>query len=145
MGEKIKKNYAVFFLILLSLLSCKTDKERIVYELNQGSRARRTGQERKKFTHDRGMSQTNPEFRAVWITHNSLKSPEDITAIVKNLQDYNFNAMILQVRGNGDCFFESKVEPWAEELGGSHPGWDPLAIAVEEAHKAGIQIHAWIN
>jgi uncharacterized lipoprotein YddW (UPF0748 family) len=145
MGAIIKRLNLIFIIFILSLFSCRTEKERIIYELNQGSKAQRTGQERKKYTHDQGLSQTNPEFRAVWITSDSFKSPEDIAAIVKNLRDYNFNAMILQVRGHGACFFESKIEPWADELEGGNPGWDPLAIAVEEAHKAGIQIHAWIN
>ncbi|MBN1900097.1 family 10 glycosylhydrolase [Candidatus Sumerlaeota bacterium] len=140
-----KKSHLLLVFLLLALFACRTWKEKIIHDLNQTSEARRTGKERKKYAADRGESRTNPEFRAVWITRYSFKSPEDVKTIVKNLQDYNFNAMILQIRGNGSCFFDSQIEPWAEELGGPPPGWDPLAVAVEEAHRAGIQVHAWIN
>ncbi len=60
--------------------------------------------------------------------------------------------ILLQVRGNGTVFYPSSIEPWAYELTGSDPsttgkdpGWDPLAVAIKEAHKRNIQLHAYMN
>jgi uncharacterized lipoprotein YddW (UPF0748 family) len=47
-----------------------------------------------------------------------------------------------------DALYESKLEPWSEFLTGEQgksPGYDPLAFAVEEAHKRGLELHAWFN
>ena len=60
----------------------------------------------------------------------------------------NFNAVVLQVRPTADTFWPSEKEPWSRWLTGEQgkdPGYDPLAFAVEEAHKRGLQLHAWFN
>jgi uncharacterized lipoprotein YddW (UPF0748 family) len=49
-----------------------------------------------------------------------------------------------------DALYPSKLEPWSEFLTGQagkapEPAWDPLAFAVEEAHKRGLELHAWFN
>jgi uncharacterized lipoprotein YddW (UPF0748 family) len=54
------------------------------------------------------------------------------------------------VRPNGDAIYDSKIEPWSECLTGQmgrapRPYYDPLAFAVEEAHKRGLELHAWFN
>jgi uncharacterized lipoprotein YddW (UPF0748 family) len=64
------------------------------------------------------------------------------------LKALNFNAVVLQVRPMCDALYESKLEPWSEFLTGEQgksPGYDPLAFAVEEAHKRGLELHAWFN
>jgi uncharacterized lipoprotein YddW (UPF0748 family) len=56
--------------------------------------------------------------------------------------------VLWQVRGQCDAFYKSEIEPWGEDLlgpGASDPGFDPLALAVERAHGAGLRIHAWVN
>ncbi|MEU6949372.1 family 10 glycosylhydrolase [Streptomyces sp. NPDC046316] len=58
------------------------------------------------------------------------------------------NAVILQVRPSADALWPSPHEPWAECLTGVQgrdPGWDPLGTAVEEAHRRGLELHAWFN
>ncbi|MCD6385472.1 family 10 glycosylhydrolase [Candidatus Sumerlaeota bacterium] len=85
------------------------------------------------------------ELRAVWASRFNYKTPEDVRAIVKNLKEYNFNVLVFQVRGNGTVFYRSELEPWSEMLGGKDPGWDPLQLAIDECHRAGIELHAWIN
>lgn len=60
----------------------------------------------------------------------------------------NFNAVVLQVRPTADTFWPSDKEPWSRWLTGTQgqdPGYDPLAFAVDEAHKRGLQLHAWFN
>jgi uncharacterized lipoprotein YddW (UPF0748 family) len=92
------------------------------------------------------------EGRALWVTRFDYKSPEDVEKIIKNCKDYNFNQILLQVRGNGTVFYKSDIEPWAFELTsdspattGKDPGWNPLNVACDLAHKSGLQLHAYMN
>ncbi|MFB9524567.1 glycoside hydrolase family 10 protein [Streptomyces cremeus] len=58
------------------------------------------------------------------------------------------SAVVLQVRPTADALWPSPYEPWAECLTGRQggdPGWDPLGTAVEEAHRRGLELHAWFN
>ena len=48
--------------------------------------------------------------------------------------DANMNAVIFQVRQGGTAYYESSYEPWGYYAGYQHPGYDPLAVAIEEAH-----------
>jgi uncharacterized lipoprotein YddW (UPF0748 family) len=70
--------------------------------------------------------------------------------ILDRAAQMHFNAVILQVRPACDAMYDSKIEPWSEYLTGQmgkapHPYYDPLAFAVEEAHKRGLELHAWFN
>lgn len=65
------------------------------------------------------------------------------TAVARRL-----NAVVLQVRPTADALWPSPYEPWSQYLTGvqgKSPGWDPLGTAVAEAHKRGLQLHAWFN
>jgi uncharacterized lipoprotein YddW (UPF0748 family) len=60
------------------------------------------------------------------------------------------NAVIFQVRPACDALYASRIEPWSEYLTGSmgkapQPYYDPLAFAIAEAHKRGLELHAWFN
>lgn len=60
----------------------------------------------------------------------------------------NINAIFLQVRPECDALYNSAYEPWSRYLTyaqGTNPGYDPLQFAIEEAHKRGIELHAWLN
>ena len=62
----------------------------------------------------------------------------------------NLNALMLHVRPCGDALYNSSIEPWSAFLTGKqgvapNPLWDPLEFAVREAHKRGIETHAWLN
>ncbi|HBF33577.1 TPA: hypothetical protein DDW35_03330 [Candidatus Sumerlaeota bacterium] len=92
------------------------------------------------------------EIRAIWVTRWDFHTPEDIRKIMRNAASIGCNRVFLQVRGEGTCFFKSRVEPWAWELTGDDPsttgrdpGWDPLKTAIQEAHAAGIELHAYMN
>jgi hypothetical protein len=89
-----------------------------------------------------------PEMRALWVTRFELTSAAAVRAIVAHAADANFDAILLQVRGNADAYYRSTVEPWAEGLSGTlgkDPGWDPLRVALDAAHGRGLQVHAWFN
>ena len=68
--------------------------------------------------------------------------------ILDKLQEANINTMFFQIRSMCDAFYPSSYEPWSHfvsDIRGADPGYDPLAFAIEEAHKRGIELHAWIN
>ncbi|MEV0588988.1 family 10 glycosylhydrolase [Nonomuraea sp. NPDC050310] len=59
-----------------------------------------------------------------------------------------FNAVFVQVRPASDALYRSSLEPWSQYLTGTpgkDPGWDPLPFLIEEAHKRGLEFHAWFN
>lgn len=97
------------------------------------------------------------EFRATWLTGNGIDWPKttNIQQQKKMLCDIfdvmakgNMNAALLQVRSFSDALYRSSYEPWSASLTGtrgSDPGYDPLAFAIEEAHKRGIELHVWVN
>lgn len=65
-------------------------------------------------------------------------------------QSLQMNAVVLQVRPACDAIFPSELEPWSPYLSGTmgegpEDGYDPLAFAVAEAHRRGLELHAWFN
>jgi uncharacterized lipoprotein YddW (UPF0748 family) len=93
--------------------------------------------------------QTGPRvvepMRAIWVTRFDYKTADDVTRIVENCADAGFNAIMFQVRGNGTVFYPSEIEPWAEQFDYQDPGYDPLAVALEQARGRGVELHAWVN
>lgn len=100
------------------------------------------------------------EFRAAWIaTVTRLDWPpsgtpdEQKQALISKLdqlKSLNFNAVIFQIRTEGDALYASTLEPWSYWLTGEQgkapePFYDPLEFAIEEAHKRGMELHAWFN
>ena len=85
------------------------------------------------------------EVRALWVVRTTLTSPEKIHQLVNAAADNGFNTLIVQIRGRGDAYYNSKVEPRASELKDQPPSFDPLALTLSEAHKRGLKVHAWIN
>jgi uncharacterized lipoprotein YddW (UPF0748 family) len=102
------------------------------------------------------------EFRGVWVaTVANIDWPskpglptadqkKELLAILDKSKALNLNAVVLQVRPMCDALYPSKLEPWSEFLTGQagkapEPGWDPLAFAVDEAHRRGLELHAWFN
>jgi uncharacterized lipoprotein YddW (UPF0748 family) len=100
------------------------------------------------------------EWRAAWVaTVANIDWPsqpglsaEQQQAEIRQLCDVavsvGLNALILQVRTSADALYESKLEPWSEYLTGTqgqHPGYDPLAVWLREAHQRGLELHAWFN
>lgn len=102
------------------------------------------------------------EFRAVWVSSvlnldfpsqtglSVEKLKEETIRILDGAADIGFNAVILQVRPAGDALYASDIFPWSEYLSGMQGvapegGFDPLAFWVDEAHRRGLELHAWIN
>jgi uncharacterized lipoprotein YddW (UPF0748 family) len=89
--------------------------------------------------------ESSAEVRALWVVRTTLTSPDRIQTMVKAAADNGFNTLIVQVRGRGDAYYRSRVEPRAAELKEQSPIFDPLAFTLEEAHKRGLRVHAWLN
>jgi uncharacterized lipoprotein YddW (UPF0748 family) len=85
------------------------------------------------------------EVRALWVLRSSLASPASIQALVKTAHDHGFNALLVQVRGRGDAYYLSDLEPRAAELVRQPLTFDPLATVIAEAHQAQLRVHAWLN
>lgn len=76
------------------------------------------------------------------------RTKNELIYILDKAVEMNMNTVFLQVSPEGDAFYKSNLVPWSRYLTGSFgkdPGFDPLAFAVEEAHKRNLEIHAWFN
>ena len=82
---------------------------------------------------------------AVWVTRRDYVTADDVVQIIKNCERAGFNTVLFQVRGNGTAFYRSSIEPWASELGERHPTFDPLDLAIAQARRRGLELHAWVN
>lgn len=102
------------------------------------------------------------EFRGAWVatvanidwpSQKALSTQEqkaELLALMDRAAQLKLNAVIFQVRPACDAMYASRIEPWSEYLTGTmgkppEPFYDPLAFAVEEAHKRGLELHAWFN
>src|SRR5699024_12823497 len=100
------------------------------------------------------------EFRAAWVATvaninwpskpglSVEKQKEEAIDILDSLALFNFNAVIFQVRPQGDALYQSEIEPWSYFLTGEQgkaPAafYDPAAFGLEESHKRGTELHVW--
>ncbi len=108
------------------------------------------------------VSAREKELRGVWVsTVSNIDYPSKATTdagVLKNelitifdhCEKMGFNAIFFQVRPAGDALYKSEIFPWSRYLTGTQGiapknGFDPLAFAVEEAHRRDMELHAWIN
>lgn len=107
-------------------------------------------------------AQPKHEIRAAWLTtaysldwpRNKATSPaniqkqkDELIEILDKLYNANFNTILFQTRIRGEVIYPSTIEPISSLLtgiSGKKPGYDPLAFAIEECHKRGMECHAWM-
>ena len=88
------------------------------------------------------------EYRAKNKKRNATTFRQYFTKVVKNEKSAGMNRVIVQVRPFGDAVYKSKYFPWSKYISGKQgrsPGYDPLKIMVDVAHKNGMKIEAWVN
>jgi uncharacterized lipoprotein YddW (UPF0748 family) len=102
------------------------------------------------------------EFRGVWIASvgnidwpsqpglSTQEQKDELVGMLDRAVSLRLNAVILQVRPAADALYASPLEPWSEYLTGQmgrapNPYYDPLEFAVNEAHRRGLELHAWFN
>ena len=103
-------------------------------------------------------AQQKREFRGAWIqcVNGQFKGigtetmQRTLTYQLNELQKDGCNAIIFQVRPECDALYESDLEPWSYYLTGvqgekPNPYWDPLQWMIDECHRRGMELHAWIN
>jgi uncharacterized lipoprotein YddW (UPF0748 family) len=91
-----------------------------------------------------GTVRTFAEVRGLWVVRSTMTSEEEVRTMVADAAAAGFNTLIVQIRGRGDAFYQSALEPRAETIEGS-ADFDPLALAVREGHLRGMAVHAWVN
>jgi uncharacterized lipoprotein YddW (UPF0748 family) len=108
------------------------------------------------------LAQPKYEFRAAWIAtvdnidwpsrgnYNTESQKQEYIKMLDMHQRNGMNAVVVQVRPATDAFYPSVYEPWSEWLTGKqgkppYPYYDPLEFMIEEAHKRGMEFHAWCN
>ena len=102
------------------------------------------------------------ETRAVWLTtiggldwpriqavdaQSRERQKQELIRILDNYQQANINTVIFQTRVRAALLYPSKIEPWELSLTGTagrDPGYDPLAFCIDECHKRGMELHAWV-
>lgn len=103
---------------------------------------------------------SSTDMRGAWIaTYANLDFPSstslsadaqkaELSKMIETLYEDGINTVIFQVRPCGDALYKSSINPWSQFLTGTvgqDPGYDPLEYAIEEAHKRGMKLHAWLN
>lgn len=83
--------------------------------------------------------------RGLWVLRSTLSSPARIDEVIQSAVDGGFNTLLVQVRGRGDAYYNSRIDPRADELRTQPAGFDPFGLTVARAHAAGLKVHAWFN
>ena len=102
------------------------------------------------------------EERAVWLATiggidwprtkatdatSTERQKQELCTILDRLQQANINVVILQTRIRGSVIYPSDIETWDETItgkAGRAPSYDPLAFAIDECHRRGMELHAWL-
>jgi len=84
------------------------------------------------------------EVRGLWVVRSTLTRPEEVRSMVQRASAAGFNTLLVQVRGRGDAYYDSRWEPRAESLKGSGD-FDPLALTIRLAHARGMAVDAWVD
>lgn len=91
------------------------------------------------------------EFRGAWVQRfewtrgGAPDIQRKLSEVFSTMGQANLNAVVFQVRGQGDTLFPSAEEPWSPLLSSGARSIDPVAFAIAEARKNGIEFHAWMN
>lgn len=102
------------------------------------------------------------EVRAVWLTTLSgldwpsrparteaeaERQKQELRDILDALQTDGINTVLFQTRIRSTVAYPSAIEPWDGAFSGRvgvAPPYDPLAFVIEETHRRGMELHAWV-
>ena len=102
------------------------------------------------------------EVRAVWLTtiggidwprsyaHDGMGITEQkrqLTDMLDRLHRAGVNTVLLQTRVRATTIYPSELEPWDGCMSGKagrSPGYDALQFAIDECHRRGMELHAWV-
>lgn len=107
-------------------------------------------------------AQPKYEVRAIWLTtiggidwphsyassnYSIERQKDELRTILDRLQRANINTVLLQTRIRATTIYPSEYEPWDGCLSGKpgkSPGYDALKFAIDECHRRGMELHAWV-
>jgi uncharacterized lipoprotein YddW (UPF0748 family) len=81
--------------------------------------------------------------KALWVVRDKITSRGAIDDLMADATTRGIQDVVVQVRGRGDAYYDSKLEPRAETL--ANEGFDPLAHLVRAGAAVGVRVHAWAN
>jgi uncharacterized lipoprotein YddW (UPF0748 family) len=90
------------------------------------------------------------EFRGVWVSRFEWPSTTpstwktNLNTIMANAAAGNFNAVVLQMRGDTTTLYPSPNEPLSSLITNG-AGDDALAYAINAAHAQGLELHCYFN
>lgn len=98
------------------------------------------------------------EVKGIWISYIELAElmqgqsesafRSNIASVFDNCTDLGINTVYVHVRSHSDAYYKSKLFPWSKYITGTlgmDPGYDPLLVMLQEAHKRSLSFQAWIN
>lgn len=111
------------------------------------------------------------EMRAVWFTtvfaldwpgykvstsgsqtYTINEQKNQFKRMLDRLEAANLNTVFFQIRSECDAMYKSSFEPWSAYLvtdrvmaSDFELQYDPLQFVIEECHKRGFELHAWLN
>lgn len=80
--------------------------------------------------------------RALWVVRDKITTATAIDDLLADATTRGIFDLVVQVRGRGDAYYASRLEPLAESVA---PGFDPLDHLVRYGAAVGARIHAWAN
>ena len=92
-----------------------------------------------------------PPAESLAITDATVRATVQKQALISkldNLKSLGINTVFFQVKPDATALWPSKILPWSDVLTGTiglNPGYDPLQLVLDEAHKRGMKVHAWFN
>jgi uncharacterized lipoprotein YddW (UPF0748 family) len=151
-------------LALVSSVSCvKTVEIGAVKEPKNPLPQQQSGNDFSKSSQTQKIQIGHPrEMRGVWVASvfninwpskrgiSVDQQKSELISILDVCQDVGANAVFLQIRPESDALYASTLEPWSAWLTGTQamppaPFYDPLEFAIVEAHRRGLELHAWMN
>ncbi len=81
-------------------------------------------------------------YGALWVVRDSIATPSKVRDLVDIIEDSEITQVFVQVRGRGDAYYSSDIEPSGK---GVKKGFDPLAYLIEKTSSLNVRIHAWVN
>lgn len=159
-GEKTKKNSVIFYVSIAALMLIITVSACMPYIISRMNDAGIFTQSKSNGEYPRngdgvdkyGSPASSDEMRGVWVAYLSLDNVNKakIDSIVSSAKQNGLNTIYFHVRPFGDALYKSEYYPWSHLVTGTQgeapsDGFDPLAYAVEAAHREGLELHAWLN
>lgn len=144
---------------LLKAASICTIAAALIISCSKDSTKPDTNPDTKQFNELTDKVVMNHEFRAAWLTTaykldwpgsytNASDQRNYLISLIDKIANLNMNVVLFQGMTSSAAFYKSDLLPWTDYLTGTQgqdPGYDPLQVAIDEAHAKGMELHIWMN